>query len=260
MTHTPLTVGRLAALTGVSPRTLHHYDRIGLLRPHHRTPSGYRVYGAAEVARLREILVWRRMGIPLARVAELVAAGAGDRRGVLEDQLRLVRARTRELEAVAHALQLALDEEDAGMATDERVIAALDGFDPADHARETRERWGDTAAYRTATRRAARRRPEEWAAMRAEATAIEDAMAALWRAGAPADGPAAAAQAEEWRRHISRHHYACTTVMLATLGEMYVADPRFTAHYDGADGSRAGFAAWVRDALVARASSGHAPS
>ena len=70
------------------------------------------------------------------------------------------------------------------------------------------------------------------------------------------DGEQAVALAEEWRAHISRWFYECPPEMLRGLGEMYVADPRFTVSYDGADGERAGFAAWVRDAWVARADRG----
>ncbi|MFF0745551.1 MerR family DNA-binding transcriptional regulator [Streptomyces sp. NPDC004111] len=65
-------MGRVAKLAGVSVRTLHHYDQIGLVRPSARTAGGYRAYAAADVERLREVLVYRRLGFGLREVAELV--------------------------------------------------------------------------------------------------------------------------------------------------------------------------------------------
>ncbi|MEU8548384.1 MerR family transcriptional regulator, partial [Streptomyces roseoverticillatus] len=65
-------MGRVAELAGVSVRTLHHYDEIGLVRPSTRTVAGYRAYSAGDVERLREVLAYRRLGFGLREVAELV--------------------------------------------------------------------------------------------------------------------------------------------------------------------------------------------
>src|SRR5258708_1111442 len=73
-----LTVGRLAELSGVTVRTLHHYDEIGLVRPSARTAAGYRAYSAADVDRLRQVLAYRRLGFGLRAVAELVSDPSAD--------------------------------------------------------------------------------------------------------------------------------------------------------------------------------------
>ncbi|GAB3824917.1 MerR family transcriptional regulator [Kribbella italica] len=73
-----LTVGRVAELAGVSVRTLHHYDEIGLVQPSARTAAGYRAYSAGDVERLREVLVYRRLGIGLREIADLVNDQATD--------------------------------------------------------------------------------------------------------------------------------------------------------------------------------------
>ncbi|MGW1531978.1 MerR family transcriptional regulator [Streptomyces aureus] len=73
-----LTVGRVARLAGVSVRTLHHYDEIGLVRPSARTGSGYRAYAAGDVERLREVLAFRRLGFGLREIADLVDDPATD--------------------------------------------------------------------------------------------------------------------------------------------------------------------------------------
>src|ERR1700744_1226873 len=73
-----LTVGRVAGLAGVTVRTLHHYDEIGLVRPSARTGAGYRAYSAGDVERLREVLAYRRLGFGLREVAELVSDPSAD--------------------------------------------------------------------------------------------------------------------------------------------------------------------------------------
>jgi len=258
------TVAQVAALAGITVRTLHHYDQLGLLTPTARSDAEYRLYGAADIARLREILVWRRLGMPLAEIGRLLDDPTVDRRAVLEQQRALVADRIDELRELAAALDRAL--ETAGgdvqltkgnpVARDQEIIEALGGFDPADHADEARERWGDTDAYRQSAARTRQYGPEQWRAITAEAAAIQKQLAALWQAGADPSGPDALAGAEAWRLHISRWYYDCPPEFLRGLGELYVTDPRFRVTYDGADGARAGLADWVRDAWVARADAG----
>lgn len=248
------TVAQVAQLTGITVRTLHHYDQIGLLTPSARTDAEYRLYSRADITRLREILVWRRLDVSLAQIGALLDDPDIDRRAVLEQQRVLVGARIDELAALATALDHALDTTGGtDMATDQQIIDALDGFDPADHAAETRERWGHTDVYRQSAARTKQYGPADWRTIRAEAHDITEQLAALWREGCPADDDRAVERAEAWRVHISRWFYDCPPEYLRGLGEMYVADPRFTASYDGADGVRAGFAAWIRDVWIARA-------
>lgn len=280
--HGMKTVAQVAAVTGVTARTLHHYDRLGLLVPSGRSEAGYRLYAPADLARLREVLVWRRLGLPLAEIGRLLDDPQADRGEVLRHQRALVAQQLVELRQLAAALDLAIDgdragvdagagdgdgrgdrgdrrrleREDVAMSADEQIIKALDGFDPRDYEAEAAERWGDTDAYRESAKRTKQYGPADWQKIKAEGDDINRRLAQLWELGASAEGEDAIALAEEWRAHISRWFYECSPGMLGGLGEMYVADPRFTASYDGPGGERAGFACWVRDAWVARADQG----
>ncbi|MEU4689373.1 MerR family transcriptional regulator [Actinoplanes sp. NPDC023714] len=105
-----LTVGRVAGLTGVSVRTLHHYDQIGLVRPSTRTAAGHRAYAAADVERLREVLAYRRLGFGLREIADLVDDPATDAlahlhrlRGLLLDQRDRAAAMVTAIDAELHA-------------------------------------------------------------------------------------------------------------------------------------------------------------
>lgn len=97
-------VGEVAGLTGVSVRTLHHYDRIGLLRPRQRSAAGYRLYGEHDLLRLQQILTLRYLGFPLKHIAELLDRPDFDLVASLRVQERVLRERVAELEGIAAVL------------------------------------------------------------------------------------------------------------------------------------------------------------
>jgi hypothetical protein len=104
----------------------------------------------------------------------------------------------------------------------------FEGFD--EYADEARERWGHTEAYQESMRRTKRYTKEDWARIKAEGESIESRLAELLEKGVPAES--AVALAEEHRLHIDRWFYPCSKEHHLALGEMYVADARFRAHYD----------------------------
>jgi DNA-binding transcriptional MerR regulator len=97
-------VGEVAGLTGVSVRTLHHYDRIGLLRPQQRTAAGYRLYGEQDLLRLQQILTLRYLGFSLKRIGELLDRPNFDLAASLRVQERVLRERMAELDGIATVL------------------------------------------------------------------------------------------------------------------------------------------------------------
>lgn len=97
-------VGEVARLTAVSVRTLHHYDRIGLLRPQQRTAAGYRRYGEQELLRLQQILTLRYLGFSLKRIGELLDRPDFDLAASLRVQERVLRERMAELDGIATVL------------------------------------------------------------------------------------------------------------------------------------------------------------
>ena len=105
-------MGRVAAMAGVTVRTLHHYDEIGLVRPSARTPAGYRAYSAGDVERLREVLTYRRLGLGLREIADLVDDPSTDAAA----HLRRLRALLLERRDRADAMAAAIDRELAARA------------------------------------------------------------------------------------------------------------------------------------------------
>lgn len=238
-------------MAGVSVRTLHHYDETGLLVPSSRSRAGYREYTSADLDRLQEVLIYRRLGLGLDEIRALLDDPRHDRREALLRQRALLGRQVAELQSVQRLVDHTLTTmEGAATMSEQEKFAGLGTFErnEAEHGTEVRERWGDTDAYAESARRTSSYREDDWAAIRAEAEAIESAWADLLQSGEPADGEVAMDVAERHRVHIDRWFYPCGHEMHASLAEMYVADPRFTEHYE----QRAtGLAAYVRDAVLA---------
>lgn len=248
-----LTVGQVASRYGVTVRTLHHYDSIGLVVPSGRSRAGYREYEAADLDRLTEVVVYRRLGFGLDEIGHLLAAQAdgADVTAHLRRQREVVMDRLGELKQLVQAIDTALEARMNGyqISKDEQRELFGDAFDD-DYAVEAEQRWGDSPAWAESQRRARSYSKAQWEQIKAEQEASLDALAAAYASGEAATSVTAMDAAEQARAHIDRWFYAVSPAMHAALGEMYVADPRFAQTYE----SRAqGLAQFVRDAIVANA-------
>jgi MerR family transcriptional regulator, thiopeptide resistance regulator len=243
-----LTVGAVARLAGVTVRTLHHYDEIGLVSPSGRSPAGYRLYDDGDLDRLHAVLAYRELGFGLEDIAELVA-GEAEPLAHLRRQHALVRSRIDHLTRLLGALEKTMEAHMSGLnLTPEERFEVFGENDPEQYADEARDRWGETDAYRQSAQRTSRYGKDDWLRIKAEGEAVTQRFADLFTAGASADGPEAADAVREHRDHISRWFYDCSPQMQRGLAEMYVADDRFRRTYD----DRApGLAQWVHDAILA---------
>lgn len=250
--HDPtLPVGSVARLAGVTVRTLHHYDAIGLLRPSGRAENGYRRYTATDVERLQRILFYRELGFGLDRIKDAMADPAADPLTHLREQHALLLERIERLQRLAGAVTRAMEAHTMGIdLSPEDRLEVFGSFDPEAHAEEARERWGSTDAYRESARRTRGYTKADWQRIGAEGGAVEARFAAAMAAGLPPDSAEAMAAAEAHRVHIDRSFYPCSHEMQAGLAELYVSDDRFRAHYDAV---APGLAAYVHDAIVANA-------
>jgi DNA-binding transcriptional MerR regulator len=228
-----MNVGEVAALAGITVRTLHHYDRIGLLTPSQRSATGYRRYTPADLDRLHRVLVYRELGFSLEEVATLLDDPDADPAAHLRRQHRLLRERIERTQAMVAAVEKEMEAEQMGISlTPEERFEIFGGHDPEQYEAEVEERWGDTDAYRQSQRRTAAYTKEDWLRVKAEAGDIERRFAEAMAAGVPADDARAMDLAEEHRQHIGRWFYDCPPAMHAGLGRMYVEDERFTANYE----------------------------
>ncbi|MFG1953656.1 MerR family transcriptional regulator [Micromonospora sp. NPDC048830] len=245
------TVGRVAKAAGVTVRTLHHYDEIGLLSPSGRSPAGYRRYDDADLERLQLIRYYRELGFPLEEIATILDDPDADPAAHLRRQHELLTGRITRLREMVAAIEFAMEASrmDIRLTPEERFEVFGD-FDPDAHAEEAQRRWGGSEAYRESARRVAGYGKEDWLRNKAENEDWGRRFAEVMASGAPADGPAAMALAEEHRQLVSRWFYECTYEIHTGLADMYVADGRFTAYYEAI---RPGMAAYLNEAIHANA-------
>ncbi|MER6086916.1 MerR family transcriptional regulator [Streptomyces bluensis] len=244
-------VGQVAGFAGVTVRTLHHYDAIGLLVPSERSHAGHRRYGDADLDRLQQILFYRELGFPLDEVAALLDDPDTDPRAHLRRQHELLTARIEKLQKMAAAVEQAMEARKMGInLTPEERFEVFGDKDPEQHAEEAEQRWGGTEAYAETQRRAASYTKDDWKRMQAEVADWGERYTALMAAGEPATGEAAMDLAEEHRQHICGWFYDCPYDMHVGLAEMYVSDERFKAFYDS---MRPGLAEHLKEAITANA-------
>ncbi|MCS0639019.1 MerR family transcriptional regulator [Streptomyces sp. LP05-1] len=244
-------VGQVAGFAGVTVRTLHHYDEIGLLSPSGRSHAGHRRYDDADLDRLQQILFYRRLGFPLDEVAALLDDPGADPREHLRRQHSLLTARIGELQRMAEAVEHAMEAKSMGITlTPEERFEVFGEHDPEQYAEETERRWGNTEAYAESQRRTAGYTKADWQRHRDESEDWYARYTALLAEGEPPAGERATELAEEHRRRITDWFHDCPHAMHRCLGEMYVTDERFRRHFE----ERApGFAEHLRAAIDANA-------
>lgn len=224
-------VKEVAELAGVSVRTLHHYDAIGLLAPRERSNSGYRLYDDDDLLRLQQILIGRELGLTLEAIGRALDDPGFDRRQALREQRRQLERRAAETAEMIRAVDRALEHIERGE-RDTDMKELFDGFDPSKYEAETEQRWGHTEAFKESKRRTQHYSTEDWKRFGVEQAAIMSDAFALLSAGERPDSAAAMAVAERHRLSIDRWFYPCSLAMHRGLSELYESDERFAANID----------------------------
>lgn len=225
------TVKEVSRLTGVSVRTLHHYDAIGLLKPSRVTEAGYRLYDDRALGRLQTILLFRELEFPLKEIKKMLDAADFDPMAALDDQIHLLQLRRAHLDQlIAHAQTI----QETGVM--HMNFNAYDTKKLDDYAREAKARWGHTDAWKESQARGKTREQEC-----SDADGLMDIFRRLgqYRDGSPA-APEAQALIAELQRYISDHYYNCTNQILFGLGQMYAAGDEMNENIDRAGGPGTG--------------------
>ncbi len=242
-----MTVGEVSKLAHVSVRTLHHYDDTGLLRPSERSDAGYRLYTDDDLDRLRQILYFRELGLGLDAIGGLLSSPGAEHREVLSVQRELLGEKVARTQAMIEAIDRELAATERGIRmSKEEVFEVFGDDDPSQYEDEVRERWGESDAYKESQRRTARYTKKDWEDIKAESESIGLAQKAAFEGGFAPDSDEAQAAIDRHYRQINDRFYTCPIQTYRNLGEMYVADPRFRATYDGLS---EGLAEYVRDAV-----------
>lgn len=237
-----MTVHEVSALAGVSIRALHHYDRIGLLHPTEVTEAGYRLYDDTALEKLHCILLFRELEFPLREIKDILDSPSFDQDRALEQQITLLEMKKEHLEKL---ISLAREIKKTGVK--KMDFQVFNTQEMEEYARQAKESWGQTPAYREYEQRAGGRSREEEQQIGMELMRIIAEFGGM-KEGAPEE-EAVQAQVRKLQEYISRHYYTCSDEILSSLGQMYAAGGPFTENIDRAGG--AGTAEFIHRAIEA---------
>ena len=250
-------IQEIARLSGTTSRTLRHYDKIGLLPPSRVGDNGYRYYNEESLTRLQRILLLRELGLGLSAIAEVIA-GQPDTTHALVAHLGCLREEQQRLARQVRAVETTINK----MNAKEQLMAeeSLDGFDHTQYRQEVEQRWG-AQAYAASDawwRSKSAQEKSEWQAIQKQLASEWADAAARGVDPASAEAQALAARHFDWlggipstpstSRASGTEAGGPTKDYFASLGDMYVADPRFAKNYGGQAGAE-----FVRDAMRAYA-------
>lgn len=224
------TVKEVSRLTGVSIRTLHHYDAIGLLPPTRVTGAGYRLYDDRALERLQTILLLRELQFPLKEIRNILASPGFDPREAISQQIQLLEVRRAHLDRlISHARQI----QETGVITMD--FSAFDTTELERRSAEAKAKWGATDAYKEYEQKTAGQSPDQLRASGNELMEIFARFGAI-RHLSPESGEAQAL-VRELQQFITAHYYTCTPQILRGLGQMYAAGGSMSDNIDRSGGA-----------------------
>ena len=230
------TVKQVSGIAGVSVRTLHHYDAIGVLKPTKVTEAGYRLYDEGALSRLQSILLFRELGFPLQEIKSILDSPGFDPMDALAQQLQLLEGKRQHVEGLISLIRGILEKGEWSMDFQAFDTKALEQYKA-----EAKAKWGHTKAYMEFAKKG-----EEGLA-----GATQALMGLFQELGAmqtlPPEHGLVQEKIQALQSRITRHFYTCTPQILQALGQMYTEDPRFRENIDRAGGP--GTAAFAQGAI-----------
>ncbi|MFD8507913.1 MerR family transcriptional regulator [Streptomyces sp. NPDC059687] len=248
-------VGQVSAFAGVTVRTLHHYDKAGLLSPSGRSHAGYRLYNEADLVRLQQILFYRELGFSLDQIAAIFKDPQANALEQLRARQRQLSEEIARLQRLAEVAQRAIQVQQTGVALTPQERFEVFGeitFDLS-YATEAELKWADSDGQREAMARAAAHTKQDWRHLMNEAAAWRAELLAAFDEQEPGEGERAMDLAEEHRLHISRWFTSCPPDMHQRIADDFTADPRAFALVVPPSQQRPGLAAYLRQAIHANA-------
>lgn len=221
------TVHEVSELTGVSVRTLHHYDSIGLLKPTTTTESGYRLYDDTALERLQHILLFRELEFPLKDIIKILDSPDFDRNRALEQQIELLTLKKEHLE---NLILFARGIKWLGVRYMD--FSVFDTKKMEEYAAQAKASWGNTEAYKEFEEKS-----KDWTENTTKEIA-EDFMSMFVifgefkRAGIAPSEPEVQEQVKKLQAYITEHFYHCTPQILLGLGKMYSGGGECTENID----------------------------
>ncbi|RDU22635.1 MerR family transcriptional regulator [Anaerosacchariphilus polymeriproducens] len=220
-----MTVNQVSKRTGVSVRTLHYYDKIGLLHPNEVTKSKYRLYDDTALERLQQILLFRELQFSLKEIKQIIDSPGFDKKKALEQQIALLQMKRERLDEL---INLAFEIKLTGVK--KMDFSAFNTQKIDEYAKEAKEKWQETDAYKEFETKTGKYSKEDWKQINQEMTQIFAEFGKML--DLDVDLEVVRKQVMKLQHCITKGYYTCTNEILAGLGEMYIADGRMKDSID----------------------------
>ncbi|WP_251860127.1 MerR family transcriptional regulator [Clostridium sp. Marseille-Q2269] len=242
-------VKEVADMAGISVRMLHHYDKIGLLKPDSINDAGYRLYTDDNLDRLQQILFFKELNFPLKEIKSILDSPNFDKKETLKTHKQLLLEKKTRLEKIIQSVNKTIKSLEGEFEMDKKE--ALNAFDMSKieehqkkYAKETRMKYGHTSAYKESMAKTSKYTKEDWEILSQNWDEIYKTLADLTDRD-PHDEKVQDA-IHMYRSYISKNFYNCTTEIFRGLGDLYVNDERFTANIDK---YKVGLSKFLREAI-----------
>jgi len=235
------TVHQLAKIAGVTTRTLHYYDEIGLLRPSFVESNSYRYYEEKELAKLQQILFFRELEFSLVEIIKIVNSSGYNAKAALNDQKKLLEMKRVKIDTLLMTIDKTL--KGGGFMKNDDLFNGFSDYEMNKYKEEAKKRWGNTDAYKQSMQRTKNWTKADYKKIQAKTETLTKKLAGAM------DLDIKSPQVQEL---VAQHHkgievfYDCSYAIYRGLADMYVADPRFTAYYDK---HKPGLAKWLQKAI-----------
>lgn len=223
------TIQELASLAGVSVRTLHHYDEIGLLTPQRNPGNGYRRYREAELLKLQQILFFRELEFPLDEIRQILEGPNFDPKKALRTHRQMLELKQKRLGDLMKTIDKTLNSKPM---TDQDYYGGFSQEEMDKLAQEAKARWGHTEAYKQSAERTKHWTREDHKRIAKEG---EDFMRLLVTK-MPEGVRSEAVQTMIGQHYASlRTFYEPCAEPYLGLAQMYTEDARFRAYFEKFD-------------------------
>ena len=221
-------ISEVAKLTGITVRTLHYYDEIGLLKPSEITEAGYRLYSREDLEILQQILFFRELDFPLSQIKEIMNNPNYDKEEALKKQKELLIQQRQRIEGLIKLIEKRI-EGDNNMSFKEFDMNEIEE-NKKKYAKEVKERWGTSKAYEESEKKTSSYNKEKWGDINQETSEIFKGFAELRNSDPGSEEVQELVR--RWQKYITDNFYTCTNEIFSGLGLMYVEDERFKENLD----------------------------
>lgn len=221
-------ISEVAKLTGITVRTLHYYDEVGLLKPSEITEAGYRLYSREDLEILQQILFFRELDFPLSQIKEIMNNPNYDKEEALKKQKELLIQQRQRIEGLIKLIEKRI-EGDNNMSFKEFDMNEIEE-NKKKYAKEVKERWGTSKSYEESEKKTSSYNKEKWGDINQETSEIFKGFAELRNSDPGSEEVQELVR--RWQKYITDNFYTCTNEILSGLGLMYVEDERFKENLD----------------------------